>query len=269
VFICVHLWFAFAWRRLEVNWSQLKTILWLRWRLTRNQWTRSPGLAAALAAIIAASALVLGGACFVGGLLAGIVGLAQAKPVAVWGVWLGVTLGFLFFWLIGLLQELQRSESIDLQRLMHLPVGLGQMFVINYLASHLAFSILVAVPAMMGLAFGLAISRGPAMLLLAPLALGMVSMITAWTYCLRGWLAGLMSNPRRRRSVIMAIVLGFILLGQAPNLYFNVFRPSNPPATAATSPPLNPGATRRDPAARQSSTNSAPFRSLFRRSGCP
>ena len=223
-----------------MNWSQLKTILWLRWRLTRNQWTRSQGLAAVLAAIIAAGALVLGGGCFVGGLLAGIVSLAQAKPVTVWGVWLGVTLGFLLFWLIGVLQELQRSESIDLQRLMHLPVGLGQMFVINYLASHLAFSILVAVPAMMGLAIGLAISRGPAMLLLAPLALGMISMITAWTYCLRGWLAGLMSNPRRRRSVIMAIVLVFILLGQAPNLYFNVFRPPNRPATSATSTPTQP-----------------------------
>ena len=225
-----------GWRR-EVNWSQLKTILWLRWRLTRNQWTRSQGLAAVLAAIIAACALMLGGACFVGGLLAGIFGLAQAKPVAVWGVWLGVTLAFLFFWLIGLLQELQRSESIDLQRLMHLPVSLGQIFVINYLASHLAFSILVGVPAMMGLALGLAISRGPAMLLLVPLALGMVSMITAWTYCLRGWLAGLMSNPRRRRSIIMAIVFAFILLAQAPNLYFNVFRSSNPPATSAPSTP--------------------------------
>ena len=240
MFICVHLWFAFARIHLEVNWSQLKTILWLRWRLTRNQWTRSQGLGAVLAAIIAAGAVVLGGACFVGGLLAGSLGLAQAKPVAVWGVWLGVTLAFLFFWLIGLLQELQRSESIDLQRLMHLPVSLGQIFVINYLASHLAFSILVGVPAMMGLAIGLAISRGPAMLLLAPLALGMVTMITAWTYCLRGWLAGLMSNPRRRRSVIMGIVFAFILLGQAPNLYFNVFRRPNPPATAAASTPAQP-----------------------------
>jgi ABC-2 type transport system ATP-binding protein len=34
-------------------------------------------------------------------------------------------------------QRLQRSESIDLQRLMHLPVALGQIFVINYAASHL------------------------------------------------------------------------------------------------------------------------------------
>ena len=60
------------------------------------------------------------------------------------------------------------------------------------------------------------------MLLLVPLALSMVFMITAWTYCLRGWLATLMSNPRRRRTVIMCITFAFILLGQGPNLYFNV-----------------------------------------------
>ena len=46
-------------------------------------------------------------------------------------------------WLIGLIAELQRSETIDLQRLMHLPVGLGQIFVINYVASHLALSIIL------------------------------------------------------------------------------------------------------------------------------
>ncbi len=259
MFICVHLWFAFAWRRLEVNWSQLKTILWLRWRLTRNQWQRSQGLGAVLAAVVAAGALVLGGVCFVGGLLAGIVPLAHSQPDGVWGVWLGVTLAFLFIWLIGLIQELQRSESIDLQRLMHLPVGLGQMFIINYLASHLAFGILLAVPAMLGLAVGLAISRGPAMLLLAPLALGMVSMITAWTYCLRGWLAGLMSNPRRRRSVIMGIVFAFILLGQAPNLYFNVFRGPQPFATAPTSTPARP---QRNPPRTSNGTKLNQFRSL-------
>ena len=32
-----------------------------------------------------------------------------------------------------------------------------------------------------------------------------------------------MTNPRRRRTVIMVITLGFILMAQGPNLYFNVF----------------------------------------------
>jgi hypothetical protein len=148
-------------------------------------------------------------------------------------VWCGVTVAFLFFWLVGVVHELQRSETIDLQRLLHLPVALGQIFVINYVASHVAVSIVLVVPAMMGLAIGLAISRGPAMLLLAPLALSMVFMITAWTYCLRGWLATLMSNPRRRRNVTMGIMFAFMLLFQAPNLYFNVFRRLDRPATGA------------------------------------
>ncbi len=207
-----------------MNWEQLQTVLWLRWRLTRNQWARSGGLGAIIAVIAGLGAIMMGGLCFVGALLGAAIGLPQESPAVIMGIWFGVTVVFLFFWMIGLLAELQRSETIDLQRLMHLPVALGQMFVVNYLVSHFAMSIILAVPAMMGLAIGLAIARGPEMILLVPLALSMVFMITAWTYCLRGWLATLMSNPRRRRTVIMGITFAFILLGQGPNLYFNIFQ---------------------------------------------
>jgi len=148
--------------------------------------------------------------------------LGDAKPAVIMGIWFGVTAVFLFFWLIGLFTELQRSETIDLQKLMHLPVALGQLFVVNYLVSHFTLSIVVMVPVMLGLAIGLAIARGAEMLLLIPLAFSMVVMITAWTYCLRGWLASMMSNPRRRRTVIMCISLSFVLLAQGPNLYFNI-----------------------------------------------
>ncbi|HTY88484.1 MAG TPA: hypothetical protein VMB80_13530 [Candidatus Acidoferrum sp.] len=205
-----------------MNWDQLQTISWLRWRLLCNQSRRSGGLGAVIAALIAAGAVGLGGAAFTGALLLGLFGLAHVPPLAIMGVWAGVTIGFLFFWMIGLLAELQRSEAIDLQRLMHLPVALGQMFVINYIVSHLTASIVIFVPAILGLAIGLVIAHGPLMALLIPLALSMVFMITAWTYCLRGWLATLMSNPRRRRTVIMVITLAFVLVGQGPNLYFNV-----------------------------------------------
>ena len=205
-----------------MNWEQLKTILWLRWRLTRNQSARSSGLGAVIAVFVGLGAIVLGGLCFVGTLLGAAFGLPQASSTVIMGIWSGVTVVFLLFWMIGLLAELQRSETIDLQRLMHLPVALGQMFIVNYIVSHFALSIIVAVPAMLGLALGLVIARGPEMLLLIPLALSMVFMITAWTYCLRGWLAAMMTNPRRRRTIIMSITLMFILLSQGPNLYFNV-----------------------------------------------
>lgn len=225
-----------------MNWEQLKTILWLRWRLMANQSKRSRGLGAIFTALIGISAFMLTALSFAGGFLGAFFGLAGASPMVVMLIWLVVTMAFLFFWIIGLLTELQRSETIDLQKLMHLPVALGQMFVINYLASHFTLSIVVTVPVMLGLALGLVCSRGLEMFLLIPLALSMVFMITAWTYCLRGWLAAMMTNPRRRRTVIMCITLGFILLSQGPNLYFNVVhryerrsgQPANPAAQKET-----------------------------------
>ncbi|HEV7925945.1 MAG TPA: hypothetical protein VGR14_11345 [Verrucomicrobiae bacterium] len=231
-----------------MNWDQLKTILWLRWRLAKNQWTRGKGVGAVIAAIVAVGACVMGFVCGAASLLVGMYALREVKTVVLWEIWCGVTLGFLFFWMIGLLQEIQRSETIDLQRLMHLPVALGQMFTINYIASHFSLSLIIAVPAMTGLALGLAISRGPAMMLLVPLFLSLIFAVTAWTYCLRGWLAALMSNPRRRRNVTMVIVVCFILLGQAPNLYFNVFRNYDRPAAGATSEEIKRQRAARDAA---------------------
>jgi hypothetical protein len=210
-----------------MNWQQLQTILWLRWRLMCNQWRRSRGFGAVFTFVVGALALGLGALSFVGGLAGGLFGLADKTPREIMVVWLVITLLFLFVWMIGLLTELQRSETIDLQKLMHLPVALGQMFAINYLASHFALSLVLVGPMMVGLGLGLALRRGPEMILLVPLALSMVVMVTAWTYCLRGWLATMMSNPRRRRAVIMFISLGFVVLAQGPNLYFNVFQHRN------------------------------------------
>ena len=43
-------------------------------------------------------------------------------------------------------------------------------------------------------------------------------MVTALTYQFQGWLASLMSNPRRRRTVIVASTMIFVLVVQLPNL---------------------------------------------------
>jgi hypothetical protein len=205
-----------------MNHEQLQTILWLRWRLMRNQWARHGWLGAVLAVLAGLGALVTAAGGFLGALLGAAFKLGAASPKVILLVWLAATVAFLFFWLLGLLGELQRSEMIDLPKLMHLPVALRQLFVVNYLVSHFTPSIIIMVPIMLGLATGLMIARGPEMALLIPLALSMVLMITAWTYCLRGWLAALMSNPRRRRTVIMLISFSFIVIAQGPNLYFNI-----------------------------------------------
>jgi hypothetical protein len=207
-----------------MNWSQLRTIIWLRWRLSRNQWSRSGQLNVVLTMIIAVIALVIGIAGIGVGMLAGAFALAKAPPrvmLVVWDLIIGV---FLFLWLAGIVSEIQRSETIDIGRILHLPISLRDIFLVNYLASHLTYSIIVFLPGMLGLSLGLILGGRGYMILMFPLALGVVFMITAWSYCLRGWLVTLMVNKRRRRAIIAGITFAFILLSQLPNLLGNLMR---------------------------------------------
>jgi len=205
-----------------MNWSQLRTIIWLRWRLTRNQWSRGGQLNAVLTLIVAVIGLALGFAGGIAGLLVGIFALAKASPpvmLVAWDLIVGV---FLFLWLAGVVSEIQRSETIDISRMLHLPISLRNIFMVNYLASHLTFSIILFLPAMLGLSLGLILGGRGFMILMFPLALGVVFMITAWTYCLRGWLVTLMMNKRRRRAIIAGVTFAFILLTQLPYIFGNL-----------------------------------------------
>jgi hypothetical protein len=139
-------------------------------------------------------------------------------------VWDGIVIAFLFFWAAGLLTELQRSEILSLDKFLHLPVSLSGAFLINYLSSLLSLGTVLFVPPMLGLSIGLVLGMGPVMLLLLPLVAAFLLMITALTYQFQGWLASLMTNPRRRRTVIVVMTIAFVLIFQLPNL-INLYRP--------------------------------------------
>ena len=224
-----------------MDWSQLRTIVWLRWHLIRNKWPRSGGLNAALTIIVVWIGFIVGIAGGLGGVLAGTFALAKAQPTVMLVVWDLIVGAFLFFWMIGIVNELQRSETIDISRMMHLPVSLRDIFLVNYVASHLTLSIILFLPAMLGLCLGLILGGRWAMVLMFPLVLGTVFMVTAWTYCLRGWLAAMMVNKRRRRAIVAGVTFGFILLCQLPNLLgqfmhdSNRHRPRTPESVAAES----------------------------------
>jgi ABC-2 type transport system permease protein len=201
-----------------MNLEQFRAILWLRWRLTRNQLTRGGGLNAAIASLAGVILVMIALGAGLGATLIGAIALKHASVTKVMFVWDGVTLFVLFISLIAVATELQRSESVDLTRLLHLPIGLRQVFIFNYLVSLVSMGPVLALAIMLGLAAGLVISQGPRFLLAIPLVVMFVFMVTAWVYCLRGWLLSLMVNPRRRRSIIMWLTLGVILLGQSPQL---------------------------------------------------
>ncbi|MCX7009251.1 MAG: hypothetical protein NTY53_18735 [Kiritimatiellaeota bacterium] len=194
--------------------QHLRTLLWLRWRLTHNQWQRGGQISAIISLIVTISGVCLAVAGGVGGVLVGALAFAKATPLISMFVWDGIVAVFLFVWLLSLVTEIQRAETIDASRLMHLPVLLREVFFLNYVVSHVRLNLVIWVPTMFGLTLGLALARGVHMLWLVPLVLGFFFMITAWTYCLRGWLVALMVNPRRRRAVIMGVTMFFVVMAQ-------------------------------------------------------
>jgi ABC-2 type transport system permease protein len=209
-----------------VNLQHLRTFIWLRWRIRLNQIRRGGTVNAVLLAVFAVLGLLLAVVLFLGLFLAGCFALADASPTAIMFVWDGLALVFLFSWCVGLLTDLQRYEALSLDKFLHLPVSLGGVFLVNYASSLVSLNLIIFAPAMIGLTLGLALSRGPEMLLLLPVVLAFLLMVTALTHQFQSWLAALMSNPRRRRTVIVLATLVFVLIAQAPNL-LNILRPGS------------------------------------------
>jgi hypothetical protein len=201
-----------------VNWQHFRAFLWLRWRLRFNQLRRAGTLNAVIMAILAAGGALLGLVMFVVFFLIGLYVLPEVSSSVILYVWDGLVVAFLFFWAVGLLAELQRYEVLSLDKFLHLPVSLSSAFLINYLSSLINFNFILFVPAMVGLFLGLSLGRGPALLMQFPLLAAFLLMITAVTYQFQGWLASLMVNQRRRRTVIVIVTMVFVLLCQIPNL---------------------------------------------------
>jgi hypothetical protein len=207
-----------------VNRQHLATFLWLRWRLRVNQFKRGGIANSIIMVILAVIGLFVAVGLLIASFFVGLFALSDVSPPVLMYVWDGIVVAFLFLWAIGLLTELQRSESLSLQKFLHLPVSLSGAFLINYLSSLFSVHMIVFVPAMLGLSLGLIFSRGPAMLLLLLLVAGFLLMVTALTYQFQGWLAALMVNQRRRRTIIVFVTAGLILVCQLPNL-LNVIQP--------------------------------------------
>jgi hypothetical protein len=201
-----------------VTWQHLTAFVWLRWRLSINQWRRAGTVNFVLMMIVAIGALVTAVPLFFGCFALGLYLIPRAQPAHLMYAWDGLIVVFLFFWGIGLLTELQRSEPLALSKFLHLPVAPNGAFLINYISSLLRLSLIVFGPLMLGFALALVAAKGMPLLPTLPLLAAFLLMVTALTYQFQGWLGSLMSNPRRRRTVVVAMTLAFILVFQLPNL---------------------------------------------------
>ncbi len=201
-----------------MNWQHFTAFVWLRWRLLANQWRRGGAFNAVLMTIMAVGALVVSVPLCIGCFVLGLYAIPKAAPVHLLYVGDGLIVSFLFCWAIGLLTELQRTESLSLSKFLHLPVSVNGAFLINYLSSLMRLSLIAFVPMMFGFSLALIFSKGLSQWLVLPSLAAFLLMVTAPTYQFQGWLASLMSNPRRRRTVIVASTMIFLVITQLPNL---------------------------------------------------
>jgi hypothetical protein len=207
-----------------VNWQHLWTFVWLRWRLLVNQFKRHGTLNLIILGVLLVGAVVLAIVLFTATFLIGQFTLLRAPASAILLGWDGLVGGLLFFWMIGLLADLQRSEVLSLDKFMHLPVSLSGAFLINYLSSLFSVTLFVFLPPLVALCLALIITRGALMLLTLPLLGAFLLMVTALTYQFRGWLAALMVNKRRRNTILVVIGVLAMLIAQAPQL-LNIMQP--------------------------------------------
>jgi hypothetical protein len=207
-----------------VNAEHFRAFLWLRWRLRINQLRRGGLANVIILTMLGVACVCLSAGLFVTFFAIGALLLRPVPPSILMYVWDGLVVGFLFCWSIGLLADLQRSDALSLDKFLHLPVSPAGAFLINYLSSFFSVTVVVFLPAMIGLALSLVLARGWALLLQFPLLAAFLVAVTALTHQFQGWLASLMANPRRRRTIIVVVTMAFVLSCQLPQLV-NVVTP--------------------------------------------
>ena len=201
-----------------MNWLQFQAYVWLRWRLMANQWRRGGRLNAVLMTILAVGTVLSSIPVLIGCFTAGRHFFPDAKPMELLYLWDAITLAFLFSWSMGVLTDVHQSESLAITKFLHLPVSIGAAFAINYLSSLMCLTMIVFLPVLLGLSISLIATRSVASLLVLPLTIAFIFMISAISNQFQGWLTALLSNPRRRRAVMMGVTGITILIFQVPNL---------------------------------------------------
>jgi len=200
--------------------GQIWGLFVLKWQLLKHTWSRGKLLSLIAGILVFLGALVLAATASAGTFYLGRTVINPEEPAASLGLLSGLLLFFLFFWLWALLFEIQRSDVIDLRKMLFLPVSLPMIFGLNFFLSLFSPALLFFLPCALALIAGLTLRYGGHMLWAIPLAAVFFLMLGAWAYYIRGLLTIFMENKRRRRLILTMVPLVFVMLAQLPNLFF-------------------------------------------------
>lgn len=230
--------------------QHFQTFVWLRWKIRTNQLRNSSSIGRALAAVLLALILMVTVSCFVGGVAIGALIPRLFSREYYFLLWDGLVAAFVFAWVIHIATDLQRSDAITFERILHLPVSYFEAFAVNYLSSLVNVHFLGLIAFFGGLILGSCFSIGLISLLIAIPFLVFVFALTTLTYQLQGWLALVMENPRRRRLVMIATPIVIVALSQVPTFLASQFakRMDNAGKTVQVTPHAAEDQPKLDPA---------------------
>lgn len=197
--------------------DQLAALIWVRFLIFKHSFFKSKSSLVSMLVFVPVATVILTGSIMLIPFLF-MVGTRMSEPLLALLVCDALVLLFAMFWATSLMVEIQRSDIIDLRKMLQLPISLKMVFFLNYAASLVSIGSLPFFAAIVAFSAGLSGAHGPQMLLIIPAAVLFYLMMGAWTYYLRGLLVILLENKRRRRTVIMLVSLCFMLLFQIPNL---------------------------------------------------
>ncbi len=201
-----------------MNLTHFVALIQLRYHLTCNQVKKAGKLNIVISILAIICGLICSVSAFFIGILGGAVWFQDVSTTTILITWNVIVAAFLAMWTVGLLVELQQTELMSIDKLLHLPISLRGAFFLNYSSSFVNTTIILFTPMMIGLSLGMTLARGWALVLSIPLVTGFLFLVTTLTYQLRGWLARIMENKRTRGSAIAIITIVFIMLTQIPNL---------------------------------------------------
>ena len=198
-----------------MNWKHLYAMMQLRLQLSKNQQLKVGKInyflsKIAVGAIVAQAVVAFLITCL------GVAFLCQEfEPSTISLFWQYALLGMVGYWGMMVIGQIQLSESISIERLLHLPVGLSGAFMLNFISSFSNSAVWLGTPILFGMAVGATIAKGPMMLPLVVATFAWVFLLNSLTYLFRGWISNLAKTKREKAMVGMAVpfaIIGAVLV---------------------------------------------------------
>ena len=210
--------------RVKGDRSLFWVVLRLAWKLSRRRWERQSPLLGGIAVLVTVIGVGSAVTALFMAYLLGVSLLPGLEPFTVLLVWDAVIVAFLVLWLAGLLVQLQLGgESLALEKLRHMPVSPMGAFLMNFASAQMRVSLVISLAVMLGLAGASAMVLGAGHLILLPLVMATVVLVAAVTHQFQSWLGRIVTNKRRRGTVVAVAVVVFVLLMNLPGLITNRF----------------------------------------------